>query len=221
MMTVILSYERTSDDVLFVTAFAARNTKLCCEKGFVVDRLCRSAGDPALWCVDRLEMLDGDVSAWRMVTFFRTLLIARVMGHRAFVEGWNDARLQHHVEQSVAIRLANYLVLEASDHDPLFKYADCEDISSDVPFCISIIDGSDQWDALARSVIDNVRDRKVAVRYGRRMVRIGEDGFFGNLDDERLDHCSPDLCVDVMCWHRSFQGKPVHPDESFLDFISD
>lgn len=213
--------KRTRDDVLFVIANAARITKSCCEKGFVVNRLRRPEGHPGVWCVDRLERLDGDVPAWWMVTFFRTLLIARVMGHRAFVEGWTDDHLQHHVEESVAIRFANYLVLQAFEHDPPSKSADCSDISSDVPFCISIMEGSDQWDPLAWSIPDNVWHRKVAVRYGRRMVRLGGDGFFGNLDDERLEHCSLDLCVDAMCWHRSFQGKPVDPDEAFLDFIND
>jgi hypothetical protein len=51
------------------------------------------------------------------------------------------------------------------------------------------------------------------------MVDLLGDVIFGNLDDEKHQHCYPESCVDAACWHRSLEGRLFYLHDAALDFL--
>jgi hypothetical protein len=147
---------------------------------------------------------------------------ARVMGHRAYIEGWTDRELLHHIEQSHCGRFGfpDYPVMAVADEKVELSLLmpwgpePRPDVSGMDPYILVTLESARK--AFQSTSPENI---KVVIRHGTRMVRLVGGVFFGNLDDERHQHGIPDSCVDANCWHRASEGRLFSFDNKGLDFF--
>jgi hypothetical protein len=124
--------------------------------------------------------------------FVMTLLPAAYLGYKAHKRGWTDAQLQNQINSIFSTgdfhSLRRTTNIRGSTNLNIARVASTS--------CgVHIVCDVKWWQGWQSS-----KCRTVIVD-GERCIRLSRRFYFGNLDDDTLDQCRPELCADADCWH--------------------